>query len=49
LQESGKAFTAMYCASLDRLIDISRVEENTEDAIRRNNEPDSIKIDERNW
>jgi hypothetical protein len=46
-QESGKAFTAMNWTSSGRQTDLSFVDENAQDSILRNNEPDSIKTDER--
>jgi hypothetical protein len=47
LQESGKAFAAMDCTSTGRLTDLSFVHKNALASICRNNEPDSIKTDDR--
>jgi hypothetical protein len=45
-QPSGKASTAMNCTSTGKRTDIRFVNENAHDSIRRNNESESIEIDE---
>jgi hypothetical protein len=45
-QSPGKASAAMDCTSTGRHTDIRFVHENASDSIRRNNESDSIEIDE---
>jgi hypothetical protein len=47
LQESEKVFAAMDCTSTGRRTDLSFVHKNACGSIGRNNEPDSIKTDER--
>jgi hypothetical protein len=47
VQESGKAFAAMDCTFTGRHTDLRLVDKNASDSILRNNEPDSMKTDER--